>query len=470
MRRRLLASYLLLTLAVLVGLVVPLALGYADRLRAELGADLQQDAFAIADFAEDTLEGNDDADLQALAVEYAERTDARVVIVDADGIAVADSAGLEPGDPFGSREEFAAALAGQVAVGERRSETLGTGLLYAAVPVASGEIYGAVRVTFSTDQLDVRVRRYWLTLGAVGVVSLAAAAGIGVLFARWVNRPLEVVTEAAERLGAGDLTARVDGDRGPPEVRALAASFNRTASRLEELIGAQEQFVGDASHQLRTPLTALRLRLEVLAEECAADGDGRVVEDVEASLAEVSRLSRIVDGLLALARADRADPEASVVPLDAGEVLAERADAWEALAGEQDVAIEVRPGTAPLLATPDRVAQVLDNLLANAVDASPAGATVWLRVEDADDGVVLHVTDDGPGMSAEDRRSAFDRLWRGDGGTGALSGSGLGLAIVRKLVLADGATVELTEADGGGVDAVVRYRRAEVPTATTTGR
>jgi signal transduction histidine kinase len=460
--RRLLVSYLALTLAVLLTLQVPLALGYADRLSSELQNDLQRDAFALAGISEDTLEGSEQLDLQAVAEQYVERSDARVVIVDASGEVLADSSGLEEGKRFDTREEFAAALAGQVVTGERRSETLGTGLIYAAVPVASGEVHGAVRITYSTDQLDARVRSYWLTLAAVGLVSLGAAAAVGILFARWVVRPLDQVRAAAVRLGAGELATRAPDGDGPPEVRQLAGAFNTTAARLEELVTAQEQFVADASHQLRTPLTALRLRLEVTAA-AAADGEP-VVDDVAAALTEVARLSRLVDGLLALARAERADPGRAAERLDVETLLRARADAWEPLAAEHGVAVVVAPSgsdsPATVVAGAERVHQVLDNLLANAVDASPDGAEVVLRHDLVPGGVELHVLDAGPGLGEDDRAHAFDRFWRATQASGAFGGSGLGLAIARKLAEADHATTELRAAPGGGVDAVVRYPAA----------
>jgi signal transduction histidine kinase len=455
--RRLVTSYLVLTLVILLVLEVPLAVGYADRATQQLTAELQTDAFAIADFAEDTLEGNDAQDLQVLAREYATRTDARIVIVDAEGVAVADSEGPGSGEDFTNRPEIAEALAGSVASGTRRSETLGSDLLYVAVPVASGEIYGAVRISYDTAEVQEQVRRYWATLVGIAVVSLVAAALVGSAFARWVARPVERIQRVADELGRGDLSVRARSDDGPPEVRALARSFNQMATRLEELVGAQEQFVADASHQLRTPLTALRLRIENAAEECAA-GSTETTVDLEAALTETDRLARLVDGLLALARADRAVAVAE--PLDAARILRDRAAAWSPLADEHGVTLTVdaSPGLV-FRAAEDRVSQVVDNLLANAVDASRAGDRIELTARQTGSDLELHVVDHGSGLSDDDRVRAFDRLWRIQGSptSGELGGTGLGLAIVRKLVAADGGTAELLESLGGGVDAVVRY-------------
>jgi signal transduction histidine kinase len=314
------------------------------------------------------------------------------------------------------------------------------------------------------------VRRYWLTLAGVAAVSLGAATLIGVTMARWVTRPLGRVRDGAEHLGAGQLDARVPDDGGPPEVRSLARTFNAMAGRIDQLVRSQEAFVADASHQLRTPLTALRLRLENLEEELASgelDADGRAAAagDVDAALAESHRLSRLVDGLLTLARADRTDPQTSAVALDVDEVFRERVARWQPLAEEREVTLRAEPVT-PLdparrvRATPDRLAQTLDNLIANALEVAPVGSDVVLHVatnthDDAVDVVELHVTDAGPGLSADQRERAFDRFWRAGTTRSDLSGSGLGLAIAQRLTHADGGTIELRPAHPTGIDAVV---------------
>jgi signal transduction histidine kinase len=455
MSRRLLAGYLSLALVVLAALEIPLGVTYARNERSDLTAKVEHDATAVASLAEGTLEhGGGGRALARLAGLYRSDTGGRIVIVDRRGRAIADSAPL-PGESrsFGSRPEIARALAGQTATGTRYSHTLRTRLLYVAVPVASsGTVLGAVRITYPTSSVDARVRRYWLFLAAIAAIVLALAAAVGVVLARSTTRPLREVEQAAEAAGAGDLTARAPVGAGPPEVRALASTFNEMVARLDQLVDSQRAFVGDASHQLRTPLTALRLRLENL--EAGTDGAGR--EEVEGALAEVERLSRLVDDLLALARADAGAEIA--VPIAVRAAILDRLDAWRAFAAERGIELEPAVEGEPMArAAPDRIEQVLDNLLANAIEAAPEGSAVevWARGKGA--WVELHVRDEGPGMSAEERERAFDRFWsrRSDGG-----GSGLGLAIVRRLVVSDGGTVELRAAAGGGVEAVVRLRAA----------
>ncbi|OWY62605.1 hypothetical protein B7486_57530, partial [cyanobacterium TDX16] len=267
MTRRILLAYLSLTLVVLVVLEVPLGIAYQRDQLDELTSDVERDAVALASFSEDVLEGTDDRDLQQVADGYAQETGGRVVIVDDQGDAIADSD--PPGDgprSFSTRPEIAQALDGEVATGTRRSNTLDAELVYVAVPVASGgEVHGAVRITFPADEVQERILQNWLSLGLIALVTLAAATAVGVLVARWVVRPVHQLEQAATRLGRGDLTVRAPIGGGPPEVQSLALAFNETATRLEDLVTAQEAFVADASHQLRTPLTALQLRLENLA-------------------------------------------------------------------------------------------------------------------------------------------------------------------------------------------------------------
>ena len=233
-------------------------------------------------------------------------------------------------------------------------------------------------------------------------------------------------------------------DSGPPEVRALATEFNDTVARLETLLRSQDEFVADASHQLRTPLAALRLRLENLERDVGKDGRA----DLDAALAEVGRLSRLVDGLLALARADAATPRP--VPVDLRAAVAARAEAWSAQLAEREVEMEVRVSEALMaLATPGSLEQVLDNLVSNALAVSKQGDSIIVEGRRAGGEVVLDVRDQGLGMTAEQRARAFDRFWRAGSPGG---GTGLGLAIVHRLLTADGGSIELLETEGGGLD------------------
>jgi signal transduction histidine kinase len=459
-KRRLLGSYLTLTVIVLLILEIPLGLRFADHERDQLTTQIERDAVVVGSLVEDSLQEGAVPLPTALIGRYARESGTRIVVLDGNGRAVVDTTGAAGvGRSLAARPEVRAALAGRVSDGSERSDSTGTDVLYVAVPVASaGSVFGAVRVTSPASALDARIAHYWFVLGGIGAVTLLLATIVGLLLARSVTGPLGRVEHATAAFGGGELSARVGAPGGPPIVRSLARSFDDMAARLEELVVAQDAFVADASHQLRNPLLALRLRLENLL----ADVDGESGDDLRRALDEVARLSRTVDGLLALARADRGAPGAPTVPVDVVPIVRARCDEWSALADERDVALVLDVPAQPVRAvvTPDRLAQVLDNLLANAVDVAPRSSRVTLAARERGGVAEVHVIDEGRGMSDVERQHAFDRFWRSSSPpTSSLGGSGLGLSIVRKLVAADGGSVELGPGPAGGVDAVVRLRR-----------
>ena len=445
MTRRLLLGYLGVTLFVLLALELPLGIQNARNERRTLSAKLEHDATTLASLSEDAIQTRQPRSLRAVATivyDYSRRSGARVVVVDREGAARIDTSSRALGaETFATRPEIRRALKGTVTSGTRWSKTLGTRLLYVAVPIASGgAVHGAVRITYPTSEVDTRITRFWLLLAGIAAIVPACAGLVGILTARFVSRPLRSLERAAAAVGAGDLDARAPEDDGPAEVRSLAAVFNETATKLARLLRSQEEFVADASHELRTPLTALRLQLET--------------GNLDAALAESVRLSELVDSLLALARADAAPP----ARVDVSGAVRERVDAWRPLAEERRVELAAGVDGAVFARTNEgRLAQVIDNLVANALEVAPDGSTVCVDVRSAPESVELHVVDEGPGLTTEQRVRAFDRFWRAGSGAG---GSGLGLAIVRKLVEMDAGTVELRDAPHGGLDAVVRLRRA----------
>ena len=460
MTRRLVAGYLILTVVVLVVLMVPLGIAHHQNLEQDLLLRMERDAGVVASLVQDDLRTPTPASERKAAViaeGYSRETGARVALTGPTGQVIYDTDPPVLGQrSLATRPEIRTALGGTVATGSRYSQTLGTDLLFVAVPVAaSGQVYGAVRVSYPGSEVAERARDYWLLLLGVAAITLLAVALIGWLIARWVARPLAVLEQKADDVGNGDLTARAPENDGPPEVRALAHRFNVMVGQVEVLVGAQEAFVADASHQLRTPLTAMRLRIENLGADAGPAGE----EDAEAAIAEVDRLSRMVDSLLALARAERA--EARPVVVDVSGLVADRANAWTDLAAESGVAVraEVAPGL-QARAVDGVLEQVVDNLVDNAVAASADGGQVVVSAEAHGQHVRIAITDAGRGMTPEELRHAFDRFWRSTRSAPG-AGSGLGLAIVKRLVEGSGGTVTLEDAPtGSGLRAVVELPRA----------
>ncbi len=316
--------------------------------------------------------------------------------------------------------------------------------------------HDAVRISYPTDEIDEEVWEIWAVRALLAGGILAVAAVLGAVAVRRLTRPLRDLHAMAGRLGDGDLTARTPVT-GPPEMRTLARTLNSGAERLEGLVTAQQVFVADASHQLRTPLTALRLSLDNIADGV---DDPAVREDVEQAASEVVRMTRLLNGLLALARAD-ATP-GGTEPVCLPELVEQRLAVWRPEAVERGIAFALTGayGAAPMIiAGPGHVEQVLDNVLCNALAVSPDGATIRVDVRASRDALAVEVHDEGPGMLPDEKARAFDRFWRGRGLTGQ-SGSGLGLAIVKQLVTDDGGSVVLDDAPTGGLCVRISWQPA----------
>jgi signal transduction histidine kinase len=459
LRRRLVISYVAVAAVILLSLEVPLRLVYARHERDVAGAGVVHDATALASLAEEGLEHPGTVDLAAVADHYRSAVAGDAVIVDRAGTEVV---GPRDGDEAMAspavRHQLGAVLQGGPG-GIRSVPHLDDIVAFEPVGAADAPS-GAVAVSAPDSGVDKRVHDATLALLALAAGVLGAVALLSLVVARSVTRPLTHLESAARRLGSGDLAARAPADAGPSEVRALHREFNSMAGRLEELVAAQRAFVADASHQLRSPLTALRLRMEnITATLPNTDANG----DVEAVLAELDRLSRVVDGLLMLARSEGQRPERATV--DVAAVAADRCDAWAALADEAGVTLEtIEPTGAAAYArlVPGHLEQILDNLLANALEATPAGRKVMVSVRRDGDQVEVRVADEGRGMAEDERRHAFDRFWRGSTSR-ADAGTGLGLSIVRQLARASDAQVDLRESPSGGVEAVVRMPSAPTP-------
>ncbi|GGY12460.1 sensor histidine kinase [Streptomyces djakartensis] len=469
MTRRLLVSYLSLAALVLLCLEIPLGFVYSRGERERVVNAAKDEAESVSAYAALSLAaGRAERDLPERVVHCARRIGGKVVIVDASGTLLATSHRLDVGlsGTLAARPGIAAALRGTSTVDVRTSRIGGVEYLSVAAPVGpEARPAGAVWLTVPTRTVHERVHHVWLLLALGGLAVLAAVAVLGFAFARWAGRPIRELEVATHELaeGGGRFTP-VTITKGPPEVRSLAAAFNHTAARFAHLLSSQRAFAGEASHQLKTPLAALRLRLENLEPDVTARARGSLT----AAVTETDRLARMVGHLLAMARLE----EHAAIPaaVDLGAVCAERHRTWQPLFAREDVSLVLFAGSVgPVLAVPGAVEQIMDNLLSNALRASPAGSTVTIELRmqtpprrtlrDGRPGWVdLHVTDEGPGMTEEQRVRAFDRFWRAPGAP--KGGTGLGLALVQRLAHASGGEATLRAAATGGLDVVIRLPSA----------
>jgi signal transduction histidine kinase len=462
MTKRIVAAALGLVVAMLAILGVPFVRTVERYERERLRLDLVHDAVVMGANVEDQLTENVPANefITSAVHEYALRTGARIVIVNRDGLVWTDSGGAAPFNAaerrtMKNRPEFIEALAGNFSARSRYSKTLGYTALYVAVPVSSaGQILGSVRVSFPISDVNhkIAVQRTRLLASGLAIASLVSL--FSVWLARWVTRPIAALQTTTRRFGQGNLSARAKTDDGPDDVRRLAHEFNAMAERLDALVESQNAFVADASHELRSPLTAIRLQLEAMEYGTIDTIDNRR----NRALDEVNRLSRNVDGLLLLASQSAQQRGSADTVVDLHSVLVDRASFWETLTKENGIALTIdATGRLLVRVAPDRVATVLDNLIANAIDAAPTGSTITLSGLIVDNNVELHVVDEGPGMTPDQRVAAFDRFWRASSRRTALGGSGLGLAIARKLAAADRGVLRLDASASQGLDAVVSY-------------
>ena len=454
MRARLIAALLGLTLVVLLVHDIPLSRYLRTVETDRIITALERDSFIIAGKSEEALESPSIASTTVMwnAVNtYSKRSGARVMVMDSRGIVVSASNGTATlGTSYASRPEVKQALTGSVARGTRYSATLKHSLLYVAVPVLNGNrTFGAVRVTFSSSFVDATVNQRIQGITTVAGITLLLALIVAILLASSITRRLTDLQETTEDFAQGNHKVRANTDEGAPEIRALAKSFNAMAEQLTHLLTQQRAFAGDASHQLRTPLTALQLRLERASEMVESDPQGARTR-IEAAMLETDRLQRLVEGLLALSRTENLNT-ITLDAIDLASIVRERADGWMALAAEHNVTLALDlPQSAMVLSQAGIIEQVLDNFIDNALEVAPAQSTINIALTFDRRSTTLHVQDEGPGLPEEDLTRAFNRFWRA---RSDIHGSGLGLAIVERLMEVCNGDAELVNRIPSGLDA-----------------
>ena len=323
-------------------------------------------------------------------------------------------------------------------------------LVAAQSVVRDNDVVGAVVSVSPVDRARSRVLDRWLLLIGAELVALVGAAVLAGRMAGWLLRPVARLDEAAHQISAGDLGARVPTGSGPPELRRLEHSFNDMAVHVQEAVEAQRAFVADASHQLRNPLAALLLRLEGLRLAPPA----RQPVAAENALADGRHLAGTLDRMLALAQVEHTG--ASAGPVDVGAVVDERLGSWRVVAEVRSIAI-LRSGVARVLGhhDPGALAGALDAVLDNSLKYSPEHSTVTVEVIIGESSIAVVITDDGPGVPAEELPKVVDRFWR-SAGTARETGTGLGMSIARTLLERHGGRLDVATTEDRGLRVSLR--------------
>lgn len=461
---RLLVTYLLLVTLSVGGLILwtgtRLEVATFDQEEHNLEIQAQLIASSLRQtFGEDEHErGSKVATLTALIQAYANEGRAagnlepiRVTVVDKDMRVLASTdprmtAGVEENYP-----EIAAARLGVPQPSIRHDELAGEERIFVAAPVrGEEEAFALVQLSMSSAPLYASLRDMWLGLIGVGGAVVGVTALVSLLLARGIALPVQNLTRASEEIARGHLERRVT-PTGPDEIARLGLAFNRMTDRLQELITREQEFAANAAHELRSPLTSLRLRLELLQNPAVRES-AETTHYLEEMEREVGDLQRVIEQLLALAALDQNEP-APRTTLDPAPLLYELADQLSPLVRQARVTLLVEvPLHLPIVnVNADQLAIVVRNLLDNALKYTPPGGCVTLRAGERNGALEIAVADTGEGIPPNALPHVFDRFYRvGTARAKRVRGSGLGLALARSLIEANGGCIQAQSTPGEG--------------------
>ncbi|WP_433015343.1 sensor histidine kinase [Kribbella sp. CA-294648] len=447
MRRRLLQSLVPMVVALAIVAAVPLANFIATGTSRTLFLSRSNDADWFATMAEAPLQSGDIASLRELAVRYHELYNTPVFVVDVDSRVIATSrSGVNVDEPELAKA-LSSTLAGRLPAEPPAMWPWRSGDMVVARPVVNnGRVLGAAVLRVPTERARDQVQNGLLLLLGGLLISIGAVV-IGIVrpVTRWVLRPLNDLDNATHQVTRGALDTRVSTDGRAPELRRLGDSFNSMALSLHQARQREREFVADASHQLRTPLTSARIHIEGLS---------RLSPTARFALSDIDRLGRIVQRLSRLAGSDRpGDVEGSEEPLDLAQAVKERLVGWKAVYAADDMELVIGEMVPGGVAAELEVDDILDVLLDN---ASKYGAPP-VEVSVLRDGteVVLSVRDHGLGLGSRDLKKVGERFWR-SAHHREMPGTGLGLAIVRSEAARVGGRVVARPPIGGGLVIEVR--------------
>ncbi|WP_217213774.1 HAMP domain-containing sensor histidine kinase [Streptomyces sp. AC550_RSS872] len=459
MRTRLLPLLIVLMAAVLLALGVPLAVSLASAQQQKVVVDRIDDTAyfaAIARPAADTTTGSRD-DLRILSRELESYYEvygirAGVFLPTDTPLASGPTTWLLP-DTGEERDAFKESLLSRRSHDPQQVWPWQRNRLVIASPVIrDGDVVAVVVTDSPTGQMRSRILHGWLIIGAGLTAAMLVAVGAALRLTGWVLRPVRVLDVTTHEIASGRIKSRVAVASGPPELRRLARSFNEMADNVEDVLEQQRAFVADASHQLRNPLAALLLRIELLAFELP-EGNA----EIASVQAEGKRLAQVLDDLLDLALAEHT--EADLRLTDVGALTAERVAAWAPTAEAKGVRLV---GTCPPTTAwvdPVALSSALDAVIDNAVKFTPGDERVEVTVTSNGRTSTIEVADNGPGLTDEELARIGDRFWR-SGRHQNIKGSGLGLSISRALLAPGGGSIAYGRHEPHGLRVTVTVPRS----------
>ncbi len=450
-RWRLLATYLVVILLALSFLGVHLALDSEARYLAQVESGLLAQARLIAVHVSPAVAAGDQARTQAELRGTQFPGNPSVLVLD-PGEQVLALHAADPSFRAGAhlgREGIPAALRGIESAGSTRVD--GVPVVYGAVPIqADGEVVGAVYVALPVHELAAQIRHTRVFVGWTILLTMLWAALVSFLLAQRIAGPIQEMRTATARMAAGELDQRVRV-RTNDELGDLARSLNYMAAELERLDAMRREFVADASHELRTPVANLAVAVEALRAGLPARA-AQAAPLVDAIEREVARLRALVETLLDLSAIESGRVQLHMVPTDLSDLTGRVIESFRARATQRGVevahGVAVRPVSA--LADPDRMTQVVSNLVDNALKFTPSGGRITLTVEERRGRALIRVDDTGPGIPPSDLPHLFDRFFKADRSRTGRGGAGLGLAIAKRLMVMQGGDLTAENRPDGG--------------------
>ncbi len=499
LQNRLILTHLVLMIISLSSLIVWIGQRLHRAIIEQAEHNLEIEAFLIANALQEPMHewAEEETTLpQASIRSYAQNITGRVTITDAHLYVLFSSDPRVPIHIEENHAEFLAARSGSEQHDIRLDEWSGEERLFVAAPILGEEqeLLGFVQLSVPMAPIYSQIRQTWLNLFTIGAMILGGTVLAGLWLAHQISRPVEHLTQMAEEIAQGNLEQRVT-PAGPEEIQRLGRAFNRMADRIQEMLARQQAFVANAAHELRSPLTSFRLRLEMLQTHARHHREltERYLHEMEK---ELDHLQTLVDHLLALTTLDSGQPPERA-QLDLAPLLYELAEAMMPLIQQAGLtlSLEVPHHLPPVLANAEQMRIVFRNLLDNAIKYTPQGGKILLYADTlaaratslpaspplqtvsffsrqpnpapknpTSLEVRIQVADNGIGISPEDLLRIFDRFYRADHTRSRRrSGAGLGLSLVQSIVQAHAGRVEVSSLPGKGSTFTVYLPVASIP-------